>query len=151
MATVTIDVAGENRLIKKLGDLDDALKKRFFAEAAEYVIPRIILRTQSGKDADGKAFKPYSPKYKLFRQSEGRSGTTVDLTFHGDMMNAMTYRADHRGAVLFFANTSDRSGAKNPAKAFFLQQDRKFFALSAEDIAGVRRIAELFVRRALDG
>jgi hypothetical protein len=147
-----ISIQGSRPLLRKLGQIPgDAFGRRFFAEISEYAIVNIQQRTLKGKDADGKAFAPYSPKYKLFRAEKGRQSAPVNLFFHGDMFNSMTYKSGPKSTILFFANTSDREGAKNPKKAFFLQQKRKFFALSQEDIDGIMTIARKYVRRIIDG
>lgn len=152
MAEARISIQGSDQLLMKLRRIPgDAFGRRFFAEVSEYAIVKIQQRTLAGKDADGIAFRPYSPKYKLFREKKGRQSGTVNLFFHGDMFNAMTYRSNATSTILFFANTSDRDGTKNPKKAFFLQQKRKFFALSKEDIDGIMNIARRYVRRSLDG
>lgn len=152
----SITVNGDKRLLRNLQSLDGALDSSFLREASEYTILQIQKRTLKGKDADGKAFKPYSPQYRSFRIQKKRQGKPVNLFFHGDMFLAMTYdvKTLSKGnmfAQLYFMNTSDRSGAKNPQKAFFLHQDREFFALSKDDIDGIMRIARSHVREKLRG
>jgi hypothetical protein len=43
-------------------------------------------------------------------------------------------------SILFFHNTSDKFGASNPEKAFRNNENREFFAMSADDIAGMEKI-----------
>lgn len=52
---------------------------------------RIVQRTESGKNVDGKSFPKYSKAYmnSLDFKNSGKSGS-VDLTLSGDMLAALT-------------------------------------------------------------
>jgi hypothetical protein len=90
---------------------------------AEFLMGVIKTRTQKGKDADGRNFKPYTPEYKIFRREKGRKVNKVDLNFKGNMLSNMTQKSTPKEAILFFA-----SKAQN-IKAVGNQKKRTFFAV----------------------
>jgi hypothetical protein len=53
-------------------------------EIGRQAISAIRARTRMGRDADGRAFAPYSPGYAKLKGS-----TSVDLTVSGDMLSAL--------------------------------------------------------------
>lgn len=114
-------------------------------ELANFAMFKIKKRTSAGKDVDGQFFQPYTDKYKLFRQKNKRPTNKVDLFFTGSMLSAMTSEIELGEAILYFLNTEDKFGGKNPLKAFYLNQNRNFFALSNEDIQGLVNIVEDFI------
>lgn len=121
---------------------------QLMGEIGLFLITKIQVRTAEGRDAEGAPFRPYSRQYRLFRESKGRSGSKVNLFFTGSMMSAMTY--DVRGddtVRLFFQNTSDPSGTKNPLKAAALNEDRRFFAINEEERLGALNLIEGHIRR----
>lgn len=115
--------------------------KTLLGEIGAFINFAIKKRTMAGVDVDGSTFIPYTPSYALFRQEKGRS-PRVNLFFTGSMMSAMTWSTGINEVRAHFLNTSDLSGAKNPSKAFFLNQDRNFFALSESDISSIVKIVE---------
>lgn len=123
-----------------LQDHDDLLE-----ELANFAMFRIKTRTSAGKDVKGQFFQPYTDRYKLFRQKHGRPTNKVDLFFTGSMLSAMTSEIEFGGVNLYFLNTEDKFGGKNPIKAFYLDQSRNFFALSNSDIRGLQEIVEDFI------
>ena len=90
---------------------------------AEFLMGVIKTRTQKGKDADGRSFKPYTPEYKAFRRKKGRQVSFPDLNFKGNMLSNMTQKSTSKQAILFFA-----SKAQN-LKAVGNQKKRTFFAV----------------------
>jgi hypothetical protein len=118
---------------------------------------QIEKRTAAGKGVDGAEFVPYSPQYRLFRERTGHPTTKVNLFYTGSMMSAMTVEAQawvygkENEVRIYFLNTTDRKGVPNPAKAFYLDQDRHFFGMSKEDVEGVTRIYESHISRLLGG
>lgn len=119
------------------------------SEIGMFLQSRIKIRTSKGKDVDGTPFEPYNPAYALFRQKKGHPTDKVTLFFTGSMMSSMTYDATNSKVRLFFMNTEDKTEAKNPKKAFFLNEKREFFAMSREDIIGVMEIVQDFINRKL--
>lgn len=93
----------------------------------ESIIVGIIKRTQSGKDKNKKAFKPYSKAY-------GKTGK-VNLTDKGTMLHSIDRKKIKNGVRLFFGNT------KENAKAFGNQVTfgRKFFGLDKDQIKHIKK------------
>lgn len=127
----------------------DIATNRLMREVGLFLTSQIQIRTAEGKDVEDRRFMPYSPAYRLFREKSGRSGSKVNLFFTGSMMSAMTFEETDDTVRLFFQNTSDPSGARNPLKAYFLNQEREFFALSEEDRQGALEIVDDHIRRVL--
>lgn len=147
-----LEIRGLTELIQRFGHTEENLfSKNLMSEIATRVIFWIQRRTQSGVDVTGRRFKPYTPQYKLFREKSGRSGDTVNLFFTGSMMSSMTHSAMEYTANIFFQNTTDSSGARNPLKAFALNQERRFFALSSEEQDKIEEIVSDHIEELLSG
>lgn len=110
---------GSNLLMKDLGN-----------EARRLILDR----TSRGKDVDGDPFDPYSKSYNRTRAKKGLPTEIVDLFFRGTMLSALTYTAGELEVKLFFLSTFDSEGVRNDAKAYYNNERREFFALSATDI-----------------
>lgn len=111
-----------SKLARMERDLPTQIDTALFA-TAQYGIENIILaRTQKGQGIDG-IFKPYTPKYALFRKEKGR-GTRVDLNFTGAMLGSMT-ATKHRG----YAEINFGRGIESK-KAYFNNQRRPFFGFN---------------------
>ena len=107
------------RLLKTLSATDEEV----VSVATSFVIG-IQKRTQQGRDANKRAFKPtYNEDYKAYRKSKGRSGK-VNLTFNGHMLHGMRVEKYRNGAKIYF------KGKEND-KAYYNHEalGRKFFAL----------------------
>lgn len=61
-------------------------------EVADLIVERIVDRTQSGIDKNGKRFASYSKDYKdsLDFKIAGKAGRPVDLQLSGDMLAALS-------------------------------------------------------------
>ena len=112
---------------------------------ANFFMTRVKDRTSKGYDVHGQAFKEYSPQYALFRHEKGLPTYIVDLFFSGSMMSSMTYEITNDTIRLFFQPTKDRKGVSNSSKAYWLHQDREFFALSLDDIAEARNLYKEYI------
>lgn len=151
---MTIQVIGLDGLGRKFKSMADAVTSRSNMEKiGNYFVVKIKQRTSEGVDVDGRAFKPYSQKYSFFRQQRGLPTAKVDLFFTGSMLNSLTYNANISGQEvrIFFAPGTDRRGQSNPAKAFYLQQKRKFFGISAEDEKAAVEIYKKGITEAIRG
>lgn len=116
-----------------------------------YLTTSIKRRTQEDHlDISGRAFKPYTSKYLLWRVKKGY-GTNVDLTLTGSLMNSLTHEAYSDQVKIFFMPGTDKSGMSNPAKAFYLQDKRKFFGYTNEDVTRIMNIYEVNIGRAMHG
>ena len=130
---MAVEVIGAARVQRRFQTLLATFGKQLMGEVGMFVMTRIKERTAKGVDVGGSSFKPYSAQYAFFRESKGRPTDKVDLFFTGSMMSAMTPDASESRVRVFFLPTQDRSGSSNPAKAFYLNQKREFFALSPQD------------------
>lgn len=123
---------------------DDPDLRRSVAEAA---IDRIIERTQSGVDADGSRFAPYTEKYA---KQKGVSRNAVDMTLFGDMLQDLSIIDETSQTVtLGFSDSLQNAKAYNHINADTLPVARNFFgqpkdkdsdrlfALSEEDVPSV--------------
>jgi len=90
---------------------------------AEFLLGLIKQRTQKGKDADGRSFKPYTLEYKAFRRKQGKQVRYPDLNFSGNMLSNMTQKSTPKQAILFFASKAQS------IKAVGNQKKRTFFAV----------------------
>lgn len=149
---MSLDVIGLDGLISRFGHMQENLfSKNLMTEIGLKVIFFIQKRTSSGVDVDGSRFEPYSPKYKLFRQKAGHSGDKVNLFFTGSMLASMTHTATETTARIFFQNTTDVSGGRNPLKAFVLNESRNFFALSANEQQDIEDLVNDHIRDLVRG
>ncbi|MGD9156798.1 MAG: hypothetical protein PVG39_00190 [Desulfobacteraceae bacterium] len=150
---ISIDLVGITRIQRKLTLLQNSIFSRaLMTEIGLFAMTRIKSRTVEGKDVDGTPFKPYSPKYAMFRQEHGHPTNKVNLTFSGSMLSSMTFNPDADKVTLYFLNTygfgaGNKSHTSNPKKAFFLNEERRFFALSGEDVEDIVDIVERYYRR----
>lgn len=145
-------IVGSDVIRRRLTSIRSGIfSKMMMKEIGEFLRTKIKVRIQAGKDINGRSFKPYSTRYKIFREKHGRSTNFVNLTFTGSMLSAMDYTATDDSVRLFFQNTTDKKGVRNPIKAFGLQQDRDFFGISSQDRAGIMEIIRRYLRRALSG
>jgi len=145
----TIAIRGLDRLIRRFDRAQRYfLTKDLMSEIANFLIAKIQLRTSQGVDAGGTPFTPYSPGWALFRQKTGHPTDKVNLFFHGTMMSSMTFSATKDTARIFFLPTTGKpyryetkSGERrerkqkitSAQKAYFLNEDRRFFAISANE------------------
>lgn len=111
----------------------------------------IYLKTQSGRDADGKPFAPYSDAY---RKQEGK--TLVNLTKTGHLLNAMTQKVlTNSTAKIFFTNYSYPNGLSVQELASIHNSEgagrkrvvRKFFGVSETDMIDIQKTYQSEVDR----
>lgn len=133
----------------------DMSTKRVMSRIGNFVMTEIKQRTSEGLDVNEDLFKDYTEGHKKTRAAKGLPTHIVDLFFHGTMMNAMTFDADDDSVRVFFQPTVGKdaggypSEVKSPAKAFYLNEKREFFALSDQDMDGARDIAIREIDRVL--
>lgn len=147
---VNIRLDGLPRIKKKLREIESSpLSKSLMSEVGLFILARIKSRTIRGVDYSGKLFKPYSQQYKLFRKKKGHPTNKVNLTFTGSMLASMDFDSSEKQTRVFFLNTRDSTGTENPKKAFFLNEERKFFALSKDDVQRIMQMVTSYYRRLL--
>ncbi len=136
--------------IENLGVIERAVKARLekmepeFKSAVETEKEAIITRSKSGIDVAGKNFKAYSDNekwkgknWKDTRRAEGFQTAYVDLTYSGDMFNAMKVAFRKEGfkflATIFFGDQKQSQKAKGHQTGQLGKnkfEPRKFFGLS---------------------
>ena len=158
MAQSSIRIEGLNRLLARFDRASGGLiDKELMGEIGIFLVYSILDRTSKGEDVEGKPFEPYSPKYKLFREKSGRVTNIVNLFFHGSMLSSLTHEAFRNRVELFFMNTSGKtpsgksSNVSNPEKAFFLNKNREFFAVSRDEEETIREMIQNHVREIMAG
>ena len=120
--------------------------KTHLEKGLEQETTEIIQRTQSGRDAKGRPFKPYSRKYAEYRVDHGRFTSPVDLTFTGDMLKAIHSKVRKNGSdrlegvIYLSANEADKARSN--------MKKRKFFGLSKKQR---KDLLNLLRRNILDG
>ena len=114
--------------------------KRALANATAFEISAIKERTQSkGVDFRGRAFKPYTPKYK--RRLVKQSGV-VDLKDTGQMFSSLSSKVTPSKGELFFLRKTEND------KAFFhdvvgvgkSRVIRPFFRISKKEETNIEKI-----------
>lgn len=153
MADRLVEVKGATELALKLDDIAMALVRnsKLMGVLGNFVNTSIKARTSEGRSAEGTPFEPYSPRYAVWRKKEGYPTGKVDLTLTGFMFNALTYEAQDDRVTSFFMDTPDKRNPKvrNPAKAFYNQQMRNFFSISADEVKKVEKIIKEYVDQQL--
>jgi hypothetical protein len=81
------------------------------------------------------------------RSKKGLPTDTVDLFFSGAMHGAITYKVNHLAAEarVYVSHVSDSKGVKNSAKAFYLNDKREFFGISASDAKEVTKLVQSWI------
>lgn len=115
------------------------LQKRGLQRIALLGINIIQDRTAEGQGYKDGAFKPYSESYAAFRSKKDRT-LTPNLTMSGKMMAAMTSKANHKQAEIFFR------GSKESGKAAYNNQTRPFFGFSRDEEQRLLRAFERFIK-----
>lgn len=139
MLNVEVDASGAYVKLKNIEKFVGS-KRLLLAKLANFEKFKILERTAAGKDADERFFKPYSPRYALFRRMHGRPTDKVDLFFHGHMLGSMTVKSGASQAIIYFPDREqNRKATKHHYGKGCLPQ-RAFFAVSASDLAGMDRI-----------
>lgn len=158
MARSTLRIEGLNRLLARFDRASGGLvDEELMGEIGLFLVYSILDRTGKGEDVEGNPFEPYSPKYKLFREKSGRRTDIVNLIFYGSMLSSMTHKATRDKVEIFFMNTYGKtpsgksSKVSNPAKAFFLNQDREFFAVSESEEEHIREMIQNHIRERMAG
>lgn len=124
---------GDEELIRKLERIRRTFSKKLMAEIGELLMTNIKVRTARGVDVEEQAFEPYSTGYAFFRAKSGRPVDKVDLFFTGSMLSSMTFEEKRTEVRVFFMPTQDQFGMSNPEKAYYLNEKRRFFAISDDD------------------
>jgi len=122
-----------------LGRAPSSIEAREFSEIA---INKVIERTQSGKDRNGKDFTAYSEDYA---DAKGVSPNDVDLTLMGDMLLSIDAEVQGNSVRMFIGGAdvetkkafNHHTGDTLPARPFFGLSEKE-----ARDIAEAVRTNE---------
>ena len=152
MAESKITLTGGRELEVKFEALNHALRfnKRLMGLIGHFMQLRILKHTAMGKDAEGTVFESYSKGYAKKRKAAGLPIGKVDLFWTGSMLSSMTYAEQDNIVRLFFQNTTDKFGSRNPQKAYFLQthstKPRNFFSINAKDIVAIEKMIRKYIK-----
>lgn len=131
-----VQILGLDRLRRRINLIREAIvDDKVLHKMGQYQSLAIKTRTLSGEDIHGQVFEPYSDQYAFFREQQGLPTELVDLFFTGSMLNSLTHEvlSGENAVKIFFQPGVDPQGVSNPAKAFYLQEDREFFGFANED------------------
>ena len=109
--------------------------KKALSITAEKGVQIILDRTEKGIGFKGK-FKPYSEKYFIQKSKKDKTGI-VNLMMTGQMLGAMTTKANRRQAEIFFI------GSNQNKKATFNNKTRPFMGFDKRE---EKRLAKVFER-----
>jgi len=124
---------------KKMRKELQAKYKSALFRVAQIGINIIQDRTAQGQGYKDGAFKPYSERYAAFRSKKDRT-LTPNLKISGNMIAAMTSKANDKQAEIFFR------GAKESSKAAYNNQTRPFFGFSRDEEKRLSRAFERFIK-----
>ena len=109
--------------------------KKALSITAEKGVQIILDRTEKGIGFKGK-FEPYSEKYLIQKSKKDKTGI-VNLMMTGQMLGAMTTKANRRQAEIFFI------GSNQNKKATFNNRTRPFMGFDKRE---EKRLAKVFER-----
>ena len=136
--TLSFDDRGlSERLARMEKDLPRKVDTALYA-VAQQGINIILDRTKKGISASGGTFKPYTPKYALFRRENGRQSATPDLNFTGSMLSSMTAFKGRGYSEIKFSRSIESK------KAYYNNKRRRFFDFSVSE---KRSLLNMFAKR----
>jgi len=150
----SLRIEGLNRLVAQFKRVaGNAVNEDLMDKIGFFLSTSILQRNIEGVDVDNKSFEPYSPKYKLFRMKHDHPANIVNLFFSGSMASSLTHTAFRDKVEVYFMPTYGKtpsgksSKVSNPEKAFFLNEKREFFGVSAEEENTIREMIQEHIRR----
>jgi len=154
MATGDVKLTGSVELTAKLDDINLALRhnKKLMALIGNFMKLQTLQRTAKGVDVNEIPFVPYSKPYAKKRKAAGLPIGKVDLFWTGSMLASMTYVPQDGVVRLYFMDTTDKFGMRNPKKAYFNQtfgarskRSRRFFAISLKDVVAIEKMVKAYI------
>lgn len=144
----SVRVTGLKPLTKIFAALVQGMStKKVMSRIGNFAMTEIKQRTSEGMDVNYDSFEDYTAGHRKTRAAKGLPVHIVDLFFYGTMMNAITFEAGEDQVRLFFQPTVGKTAKgrpasiKSPEKAYYLNEQREFFALSDKDMDEMRDIA----------
>jgi len=153
----SLRIEGLNRLIAQVErTAGNIVNEELMNEIGFFLSASILQRNAEGVDVEERRFEPYSPKYKLFRLKHNHPVNIVNLFFSGSMASSLTHTAFRDRVEVYFMPTYGKtpsgkpSKVSNPEKAFFLNEKREFFGVSAEEENTIWEMIQEHLRRLLN-
>lgn len=168
----SVDIKNLDIIIKKWGNavLKLADTSGLMGEIGMFLGYSMLDRISSHEDVHGVLFEKYSTSYEELRKAKGLP-IKVDLFFTGQLLGASTHGSKLPGALdyeatkdqvkLFFMNTprkasdgskkttkvwgSGESKASNAEVAYYVNEVREFFGISAEEREKIASMVEDFI------
>lgn len=108
--------------------IDTPTDKKFWQAVGIDTVSTIRENTERGRDADGKAFKPYNKQYRKQRTKSGRNAR-VNLSWTGNMLASMGrgIRATTNGVKIIVSGEQGFKIWQNERRG------REFFAVSDKE------------------
>jgi len=162
MAETSVEIKGLDIITKKWGQavLKLADTSGLMKEIGIFLQYSLPDRVERGVDVNEVPFEPYSASYEQLRAAK-ELPTSVDLFFTGQMLSSLTYESTKDVTRLFFMDTprraSDRSKSSanvwgkggdkhsNAEIAYYVNEIREFFGISAEEMEAVSGMVEDFI------
>ena len=124
-----------DKIIKRRGRKLLNSTKKALSITAQKGVEIILDRTEKGVGFKGK-FEPYSKQYLIQKSKKDKTGI-VNLMMTGQMLGAMTTKANRKQAEIFFV------GREQNKKASFNNKNRPFMGFNKRE---EKRLAKVFER-----
>lgn len=111
--------------------LPNTAKRSAMEQGGQVGVKLIRERTLSGKDANDKTFKAYSPAYRKFKQSKGR-GSKPNLSFTSNMLSSVQVRSATFKQAILGVRSNEQKKALAHQRGDRVPQ-RKWFGFSRKD------------------
>lgn len=111
-------------------------KQQLQKQIADIIIKDIKDRTADHKDVNERPFKPYTPKYKQWKQKKGLS-TLPDLKVTGKLLNSL---AVHKNGIITTIESTD-----DPGKVEGVSKLRPFIGITQKTKDKISDLIKLFV------
>ena len=80
--------------------------KSDYQNIAKTIRELIKRRTRSGNDINGRQFKGYSPAYKEWRASVGKTAEIVNLENRSEMHNSLAVKATNESGEIYYSDSN---------------------------------------------
>jgi len=114
---VAIKIKVDTRALAKFKALPDEFKRKAMKRVGQEFILSVVEDVNKGIDINGRAFKPYDPKYGNKKERAGRMGENFWLRLTGKMINSMSATSDKNRTVVLFRGQRPSVSFRNPSRA----------------------------------
>jgi len=122
------------------------LDRKLLREITDYIRFTILKLTAEGRGYDGKAFRPYSTQYAIFRKKHGRPISKVDLNFTGKMLASFATTILREN----FARLGFKSAREAKKMLGNIDRGRNPIGISREMKSEIFKIVEDHIKKMLD-